>query len=203
MQSQYSIQPPNGRSRACLWKTVAIIANLSGRSSSTRVAKMKAIVMGGDWPRGSCGKKALNRQIFFVGCLLFAKKESTCTQCVFNRLQRVDSCMETAQAASSPKNGSMKPSGSSKGVDSEDMLGQQWFSVQPNDNRIAADGLRQPFAKPPRITLAAVNRSAKYFVARQHVHFPGSTATYLLLTAVSTATTIRMDRIVAVTWQQW
>ena len=57
--------------------------------------------------------------------------------------------------------------------------------------------------EPPRITLAAVNISTIYFVARQHVHFPGSSATFLLLTAASTETTIRMDRIVAVTWQQW
>jgi len=81
------------------------------------------------------------------------------------------------------------------------MLGRQWFGSQPNDDKIAADELRQPFAKPPRITLAAVNRSGKYFVARQ-VYFLGSTATFVLLAAAS-ATTIRMDRIVAVTWQQW
>jgi hypothetical protein len=60
------------------------------------------------------------------------------------------------------------------------MLGQQWFIVQPNDNKIVADELRQPFAKTPHIILTAVNRSTKCFVARQ-VHFRGSTEHFYIV----------------------
>ena len=37
--------------------------------------KWKAIVMGRDGPRGSCGKMVLNRQIFIIGYLQFVERE--------------------------------------------------------------------------------------------------------------------------------
>lgn len=47
------------------------------------VATWKAIITGRDGPRGSCGKKALNRQIFIVGNLQFVDSrhvhEALCT----------------------------------------------------------------------------------------------------------------------------
>jgi hypothetical protein len=40
-----------------------------------QVTKWKAIIMGRDGSRGSCGKKALNRQMFVVGYLQFVEQK--------------------------------------------------------------------------------------------------------------------------------
>ena len=56
-------------------KGYRVMTKCSGRSLGQRVAKRKGLVMNRERPRGSCGKKALNRQIFIVGYLQFVKRK--------------------------------------------------------------------------------------------------------------------------------
>jgi len=61
---------------SCIYvKNGCIITESSKQSSWARVAKWKAIIMGGDGPRGCCVKKALHHQIFSVGCLQFVDRK--------------------------------------------------------------------------------------------------------------------------------
>ena len=55
-------------------KNCCIITKSSGRKTWTRVTKWKAVVLARDGTGGSCGKKALHRQIFFVGYLQFVER---------------------------------------------------------------------------------------------------------------------------------
>ena len=74
VQSQHSLPPQNGPSRACLCKTAALY-RLAWRSNCVEKSrKWKAIIMATDGPRGSIGKE-LNRQIFAVGYLQFVGRK--------------------------------------------------------------------------------------------------------------------------------
>jgi hypothetical protein len=95
-------------------KNCCIMTKSSGRALG--VAKWKAIIMGRDGPRGSCGKKALNRQIFTVGYLQFVdRKHLHAAQCsigygasaVARKLHRR---LSMSGIATRLKNGSVKPS---------------------------------------------------------------------------------------------
>jgi len=48
-------------------KNCCVVTESSGWSAWTRVAIWKAIIVGREGPRGSCGSKALDRQIIIVG----------------------------------------------------------------------------------------------------------------------------------------
>jgi hypothetical protein len=56
-------------------KNCCIITKCSARIVRKRVANWKGMIMDRERPRSSCGKKALNRQIFIVGYLQFVKRE--------------------------------------------------------------------------------------------------------------------------------
>jgi hypothetical protein len=93
-----------------------IITTSIGPSSWTGVAKWKAIIMGRNGPRGSCGRKVLHRQIFVVGYLQFVDREhphtALCsagygTSVVTRRLLRR---LSVCGGATPLKNGSVLPS---------------------------------------------------------------------------------------------
>jgi hypothetical protein len=80
-------------------------------------------ILGRDGPSGFCGKKVLNRQIFIVGYLKFVERKplhaALCSaghgaSTVGRELHRRLSVIATPR-----KNGSVKPSGSSQGSDSD------------------------------------------------------------------------------------
>jgi hypothetical protein len=59
-----------------LVKNCCVFTGYSDRNAWTRVTKWKAIIMGKDGLRGSCGKKALHLQIFIVGYLQFVDRQN-------------------------------------------------------------------------------------------------------------------------------
>jgi hypothetical protein len=79
-------------------KTFCVISKSNGRSStSTIAAKWKAITMGWDEPRCSCGNKALKSQIFKVCCLQFVVRKRLYAEMFWNG-KSFNSYKETAQA---------------------------------------------------------------------------------------------------------
>ena len=59
------------RSKSCMpEKDHCIMTKCLGQSMGQRVVKRKRVAMNRERSRGSCGKKALNRQIFIVGYLI-------------------------------------------------------------------------------------------------------------------------------------
>jgi hypothetical protein len=60
---------------------------------------MEGITMGRDGPRGSCGKKALHRQIFNVGYLPNCGETEPACSTVFDGVRNFASGKATAQAA--------------------------------------------------------------------------------------------------------
>lgn len=56
-------------------KSCWVTAKSNGRSTWTRVVNWEAIITGRDGPCGSCGKNALNRQIYIVGYLISVERK--------------------------------------------------------------------------------------------------------------------------------
>ena len=93
-------------------KNCCIITKCSAQSTWKRVGKWKVIIMGGDGPHGSCGKKALNHQIFIIDYLRFVERAPACSAMFmwvwcFNSGRKLH-----RQLPIHLKNGSLKPSGS-------------------------------------------------------------------------------------------
>ena len=86
---------------------------------------MEGVTMDRDGPRGSCGKKALHRQIFIVGHLSNCGQMEPACSTVFDGVRSFVCVTATAQTAVRERrrtplqNGSAKISGRFKGNDSD------------------------------------------------------------------------------------
>jgi len=83
-----------------------------------KIKKFKVISMGRVGPRGCCGRKALNRQIFIVSYLQFVERKHLHAT-LFSWVRRFNSGKKTGQAAALLKNCSVRTSGSSQGDGSD------------------------------------------------------------------------------------
>jgi hypothetical protein len=81
-------------------KNCCVVTKPSVRSAWTRVPKWKKVIIARGGPRGSCGKKALNRQIFIARYLHFVDRKHL-HAALFSWLRSFNSVSgkETTQAA--------------------------------------------------------------------------------------------------------
>jgi hypothetical protein len=96
---------------------MSFINKSTDRSAFSRIPKWKAINMGGDNPRSSCGKTASDRQIFIIGYLKVVERKhlnaALCSARGFSALSRKSYKRFSMTVIATPlKNGSVKPSGS-------------------------------------------------------------------------------------------